>query len=295
MRLSMPFLISTRIPGAALTVEFLIYALGGGHGHARRGLLLQQQLFMRGIASVVLLCPGSDCHFPIDCGPRQYGLSLDDPELASLWRKTPERLVVDTFPHGWRGEIEPRFLARFEKTYWIARYTRTIEDLGSGFTRILSPYPKGQDEWGDRLAHAIHVGYIIDASHWRLSGKGNCFAVFDPEGRCTRQLLSAFSLSARKTGLDFAYHRRLDRPVDAAKLLVVGAGYHTFYELLGLEVDVRFLPIHKRHDDQFLRAGLFGLGLTHLDQLLPWMDAPTQGGNYAAMPDRSAVADALEV
>ena len=187
MRLSMPFLISTRIPGAVLTVEFLIYALGGGHGHARRGLLLQQQLFMRGIASVVLLCPGSDCHFPIDCGPRQYGLSLDDPELASLWRKTPERLVVDTFPHGWRGEIEPRFLARFEKTYWIARYTRTIEDPGSGFTRVLSPYPKGQDEWGNRLTHAIHTGYIIDASHWRLSGEGNCFAVFDPEGRCNRQ------------------------------------------------------------------------------------------------------------
>ncbi len=278
-----------------MTVEYLIYAIGGGHGHARRGLLLQQHLALRGLASVVLLRPGSDRHFAADFGPRHYAQSFDDPGLVPLLRKPPPRLVVDTFPQGWRGEIESRFLARFEQAYWIARYVKAMEAIPSGFGRILSPYPEGKDEWDRRLVNAIPTGYLVDSSHWRLSSSGRCFAVFDPEGRCNRQLLSAFSLAAHKTGLDFAYHRQLNQPLNTAKLLVVGAGYHTFYELLGQEVDVRFLPIHKRHDDQFRRVGLFGLGLTHLDQLLPWLDAPSHGGNYAAMPDWSAVADALEV
>ena len=206
-----------------MTVEFLIYALGGGHGHARRGLLLQQHLALRGVASSVLLRPESDRYFPADFGPRHYALSLDDQGLAPLLRNPPPRLVVDTFPHGWRGEIDSRFSACFEKTYWIARYARSIQAAPPGFGRILSPYPEGMDEWGSRLVNAIPTGYLVDSSHWRLSGAGRCFAVFDPEGRCSGRLLSAFARAARMAGLKFAYRRRLFRLLDAAKLLVVGA------------------------------------------------------------------------
>ena len=278
-----------------MTVEFLIYALGGGHGHARRGLLLQQHLALRGVVSSVLLRPESDRYFPADFGPRHYALSLDDPELVPLLRNPPLRLVVDTFPQGWRGEIDSRFSACFEKTYWIARYVRSIQAAPPGFGRILSPYPEGMDEWDSRLVNAISTGYLVDSSHWQLSGAGRCFAVFDPEGRCSGRLLSAFARAARMAGLKFAYRRRLFRLLDAAKLLVVGAGYNTFYELLALAMDVRFLPVRKRHDDQFRRVGLFDLGLKHLDQLLPWLDAPRLGAIDCPMTDWSAVAQALEV
>jgi hypothetical protein len=278
-----------------MTVEYLIYALGGGHGHARRGLLLQQHLALRGVASVVLVRPGSDCHFAADYGPRHYAQSLDDPGLVPLLRSPPPRLVVDTFPQGWRGEIESCFLARFEQAYWIARYVKTMEAIPSGFGRILSPYPEGKDEWDRGLVNAIPTGYLVDSSHWRLSSSGRCFAVFDPEGRCSAPLLTAFARAAKLVGLELAYHSSLSLIVKAAKLLVVGAGYNTFYELLSSANDVRFLPVRKRHDDQFRRVGLFGLGLTHLDQLLPWLDAPHPGDIDYAMPDWSAVVNALEV
>ena len=278
-----------------MTVEFLIYAVGGGHGHARRGLLLQQHLAQRGIGSVILLRPGSDRHFPVSYGPRQYALGIDDPKLVSLLDKPPPRLIVDTFPQGWQGEMSNRLLAHFESTYWMARYAKTVDMHQPAFGRTLLPYPKGREEWGSHSATAIHTGYIVDASHWRIGTAKRLLAVFDPEGRCGGRLISAFSRAAKKTGLNLAYHRLIDRPMEAAKLLVVGAGYNTFYELLGLAMDIRFLPVMKRHDDQFRRANLFGLGLTHLDQLLPWLDAVSPSRIDYAEPDWSAVASALEV
>ncbi|MFZ4699445.1 MAG: hypothetical protein ACOYMG_05300 [Candidatus Methylumidiphilus sp.] len=283
----------------ATIAEYLIYALGGGHGHARRGLLLQQALAQYGIASVVLLNPGSDIHFPVGGGPRHYALSLDDDRLARLLRNPPSCLVIDTFPQGWRGEIDRHHLARFAKTYWIARYSKNLGDIPTHFGRTLLPYPEGLGEW-DRpwrpvWKKAIHTGYMVDASHWKIANAGRGFTVLDPEGRCSGRLLSAFARTAHRVGLDFAYHRRLARPFDVAKLLVVGAGYHTFYELSGLGIDVRFMPVRKRYDDQFLRAGRFGLALSHLDQLLPWLDGPPSGRFDYAAPDWSRVAQALEV
>ena len=131
----------------ASTVDFLIYALGGGHGHARRGLLLQQHLASRGVASVVLLCPGSDRYFPAYSGPRIHVQSLDEGQKSMLMRNPPPYLVVDTFPQGWRSEIDRFFLARFAKKFWIARYSKNIEEPPLGFDKTLVPYPKGLDEW----------------------------------------------------------------------------------------------------------------------------------------------------
>ncbi len=282
------------------TAKALIYALGGGHGHARRGLLLQQRLAERGVASAVLLCPGADRHFTADNGPRHYAQSLADAHLAPLFCHPPPHWIVDTFPQGWRGEITAQWLARFEKTTWIARYAKNLRrgpgdpsDLPA-YTQTLLPYPESHNEWERPLPDARPTGYMIDASHWRLSSDSRGFAVLDPGRRCGRQVLSVFARLARQIGLGFQYWQDFGQPLSAGKWLVVGAGYHTFYELLGLGVDVRFLPIKKRHDDQFRRASLFGLALTHLDQILPWLDSPPPAPIPYTPPDWPAVLRHLE-
>lgn len=280
--------------------EVLIYALGGGHGHARRGLLLQRHLAERGVASAVLLCPGADRHFTADSGPRHYAQSLADAHLAPLLRHPPPHWVIDTFPRGWRGEITADWLARREKTTWIARHAKNLHGGTDGpgampaYTHTLLPYPKSHDEWDRPFPEARHAGYMIDASHWRLSPDRRGFVLLDPERRCGSQILSVFARLARRLGLEFQYWPGFGQAMAAAKWLVVGAGYHTFYELLGLGIDVRFIPVKKRHDDQFRRASLFGLALTHLDQILPWLDSPPPPPFPYTPPDWPALLRCLE-
>jgi hypothetical protein len=277
------------------TAKTLIYALGGGHGHARRGLLLQQHLAERGITSAVLLCPGADRHFPVMFGPRYYAHSLADPQLAPLLRRPPPHWIVDTFPHGWRGEISADWLARCEQTTWIARHARhlPLENLPA-YSRILAPYPAHISEWDEPPARAQAVGYMIDAAHWRLATDRRSLAVLDPEHRCSGKVLALFARLARRAGLAFDHWRDCNQALSARKWLVIGAGYHAFYELLGLGIDARFLPINKRHDDQCRRAGLFERALMHLDQVLPWLDAAPPAPAAYTPPNWPALLHYLE-
>ncbi|MDD5035518.1 MAG: hypothetical protein PHE55_12255 [Methylococcaceae bacterium] len=278
----------------ATIAEYLIYALGGGQGHARRGLLLQRWLTEQGIASEVLLCPGADRHMSEDTGPRHYAQSLSDSRLMKLLRSPPPRLVVDTFPCGWQGEIDGEFLARFERRYWIARYSRDVIDIPRCYDRILLPYPRGYDEWNRHWSRSRYAGYMIDRSHLRFVPDRCHFTVVDPEGRCGPRILSIFKRLARRAGLIWRHRRALGPVLEACKLLVVGAGYHSFYELLGQGIDVRFLPVKKRHDDQFRRADRFGLAITHLDQLLPWLLGPPLPTLECPVADWAAVLQCLE-
>lgn len=258
----------------ASTVDTLVYAIGGGHGHARRGWLLQQRLLEAGRNAVLLIRPGSDRYLPASKGSRIHARSLADPHLAALRRRPPRAIVADTFPRGWRGELDDALLGRFERRVWIARYALALEDGGKGYERVLAPYPAQRCEWDGGLRCAAHAGYIIEAGHVAVATDAPSFTVLDPEGRCTPRLLAVFAGLARRVGLRWLYLRRLASSLPARKLLVVGAGYHTFYELLGAGADLRFMPVRKHYDDQFRRAGLFGLELIHLDQVLPWLAAP---------------------
>lgn len=259
-----------------MTVDTLVYAIGGGHGHARRGWLVQQRLLESGRHAVLLVRPGSDRHLPASPGTRLYTRSLSEPHLAGLRRRPPRRILVDTFPRGWSNELDATSLGLFERRVWIARYARGLEEGRENYQHTLAPYPPARCEWTGRLKGAVHPGYLVDAGHLAVEGGAAEFTVMDPEGRCNTRLQALFAGLARRAGLGWRYARRMTRPLPARKLLVVGAGYHTFYELLGLGADLRFLPVKKRHDDQFRRAALFGLELTRLDQVLPWLAAPFQ-------------------
>lgn len=199
---------------------------------------------------------------------------MADSHLATLRRRPPRRIVVDTFPGGWRGELDEALLGRFERRIRIARYAQGLESRGEAYHRVLAPYPSGCCEWAGGLEGAVHAGYFVDAGHVAVTTDAPRFTVLGPDGRCNSHLLGVFAGLARRAGLQWRYRRRLISPLPARKLLAVGVGYHTFYELLGQGADLRFLPVRKRYDDQFRRAGLFGLDLSRLDQVLPWLAAP---------------------
>lgn len=285
---------ATTKKAVATTADWLIYAIGGGHGHARRGWLLQRLLAQAGQTAVLLIRPGSDGHLPNDRLPRIQGESLAEPHLRHLLEHPPQGLIADTFPKGWRHELAPGLLARFANRVWLARHSRShgLADA-RGFHRLLSPYPADRCEWDGELPGCRHAGYIVDASHLNLHHARDRFVLVDGEGRCNARLLELFRTAARRAGLQFDLQRQLHRPIGAAKLLVVGAGYHSVYECLGSPVDVRFLPIHKRHDDQPGRARRFGRALQSLDALLPWLVAPSCPADLAVRMDGTAILSAL--
>lgn len=267
------------------TADTLIYALGGGHGHARRGLLIQRLLAEAGRTSIVLLRPGSDVHFPHPAGPRLYAESLAEPALAALRRGPPRRLVVDTFPGGWRGDLSGEILGQFEHRILVARHARNPPGQSAAYERVLTPYPAGRSEWAPEPAGARPAGYVIDASHVVAEPGGKSFTVFDPAARCEGRAMALLAELARRAGLVFDHRRSLDRPLRCRKLLVIGAGYHTFYELLGKGLDLSFLPLRKRWDDQFRRVARYGLELTRLAQVLPWLAAPWRPIREDTRPD----------
>lgn len=320
----------------ATTVEYLINAVGGGHGHARRGLLIQRVLAQAGRKSALLIRPGADRYLPESSGPRYYADGLDDPALAELRRHLPPKLIVDTFPAGWRGEFDgqdlrdepfalravpsaaeghpsvngpsphrPPFytsgrtvgrlrfcvssdgnwLGRFEHKTLIARHGWHLPGQPARYDRILTPYPAHRSEWDEDPAGARAAGYIIDAAHIDIRPGGDGFAVLDPEGRCEGRMYAVLAKAARRAGLNLDYRRRAAPPFRCRKLLAVGAGYHSFYELLGMGLDLRFLPVRKRYDDQFRRAERFGLALTGLDALLDWLTAPVAAIAEDTRPD----------
>jgi len=257
----------------ASTVDTLIYAIGGGHGHARRGWLLQRVMAERGTEPVLLVRPGADRHLPPGPGPRRHACSLAGCDLASGARGSPRRIVVDTFAAGWRGDLDTRSLSRSDHRVLIARYTASPVAATVAYDRAVAPYPANRCEWQGTRPGLAHGGYLLDGSHLRIEPCAGVFAVFDPERRCSPLLRAAFARAARRAGLTCRFHDSLARRIDARKLLVVGAGYHTFYETISRGVDVRFLPVRKRHDDQRRRAELFGLAVRSLDELPGWLAA----------------------
>lgn len=269
----------------ATTVEYLIHAVGGGQGHARRGCLIQRVLARAGKRAALVIRPGAGRYLPESSGPRYYAEGLDDPALAELRRRLPRKLIADTFPAGWRGELDGDWLGRFEHAALIARHGWRLPGQPARYDRILTPYPAHRSEWDEDPAGAKPAGYVIDPAHLDIRPGGESFAVLDPEGRCAERMLAVLAKAARRAGLSLDYRRRADPPFRCRKLLVVGAGYHSFYELLGMGLDLRFLPVRKRYDDQFRRVGRFGLALTGLDGLLDWLAAPAAAIAEDTRPD----------
>jgi hypothetical protein len=266
----------TAEPGSAL-----IYARGGGHGHAMRGAELQRALCARGLRVELLVEAGSARYL---VGPPPPGASLSERSWPdALARAQHDLLVVDTFPRGWRGEIAPADLRRFGRTLLVARYNRdpAFAEEARAFDAVLNPYPAELDEWPAAPARSWHAGWLVRPPPTALSGGGDRFVVFDPGARLPAVVAEKLGRRARALGLRLSVLRAWPAAVRAAKLLCIGAGYNTVYELAAQRADVRFFPLARRHDDQARRARRVGRSVERLGELLRWLAAPERAEPFA--------------
>jgi hypothetical protein len=131
--------------------RWLVYALGGGLGHATRGLSLARAAARRGHRVHVLV---NATRFPL-AAVRDAGVTLERVEggrpeveraLSRLLEERFDAWVVDAFPRGLAGELAPRFSDLPGARAWIHRdlapaYAQRPEVLEAarGYPLVLVP------------------------------------------------------------------------------------------------------------------------------------------------------------
>lgn len=267
-----------------MSAPVVIYAVGGGTGHALRGVLLQAALaetlgeapelvVRRGV--VMERCPE----------PRGPVHLSDNGELpASLAPEHPApdaTLVVDTFPHGWRDGLPVAAQRRsFARRILLARATHggaTLLDGAETFDATWLPYCERSDEWDaatrTRMTRPRRLGLLLRAAPWRLGGERR-LAVLDPGGHADRQIIDFIERCARSAGVGVDLCRSYGAAVGASKALSFGAGYHTVFEAALVGNDVSFVPLARAFDDQTVRAARVGRLPRDTAELIAWLAAP---------------------
>lgn len=111
--------------------EIVLYALGGGSGHAVRACSLARALERRGTSAVVLL-PDDKLPLAERLGARAWPLARSERQGAlrarverALSRLAPAHLVVDALPDGVLGELAP--LPPVPRTTLLLRLHRRVD------------------------------------------------------------------------------------------------------------------------------------------------------------------------
>ena len=254
---------------ASASRRFLLYAPGSGRGHATRMGALAAELCGLG-HEILALLPGEAQQVaravgaPAEC---LTALPSSEPERAldqAMREFAPSDLVVDTFPEGRGGTLDPRrwphvravALLRYRRDVEsavvqnaVARYAAAFDlepELGWA-GRGLSPFGAVVRRLGELPAAAPaslkdrvlliaserrHAAFLERLGE-RLRHKGVATRLV-AAGRLTAPLLTAEALAGR---------------------VVVGpAGYNLTYELLALGCWHLALPAARQYDDQRLRA-----------------------------------------
>lgn len=261
-----------------MTVDFLIYAVGGGSGHAVRGSVIQSLVTEAGKTSVLVVRPR------VRHGGRSAGHRVEwTPDGTSFRNICAKHLVVDTFPSGWREELDTAFLRRFSSRIFIARFHRSLDwrMVSEDFDRILLPYDGSLCEWDDAPASARPTGFFLREGVPRYHHDSDELVLVDPEQRCSPHLRSVFARLAAEAGRDFQCVSEMGSNHSGGKFLFAGAGYNTFFEALEQRIDARFIPVRKRHDDQHRRVARFERGAQSLLEIREWLrQAPVQGAMF---------------
>jgi len=216
------------------------YAMGGGHGHAMRGLALLSRL-----GHGTLVAP--ERH-------RAWAESLN--VVFSTSMPDADFVLVDTFPRGVTGELQLRAPA-----WLVARWTRpdfyeSRRDAIERFERVV-----WCEEPSIELPNAIRIPPILlrppplpreDARRDFDAGSRPLLMVLGLGDR-QRPLLEKI---ARLLGLDLRFNDRFPaaRWLPAADVVVSAAGYHAFHEIEADGVPAAYLPQPRQYDDQFRRA-----------------------------------------
>lgn len=253
----------------------LFDARGGGHGHAMRARMLAEMLIDAGHHVTLHLRAGSDLHVSTRA---RVELDRDGPPRLDGY----DTLIVDTFARGFGGEWDADALARVPRRVLIARYRRDGEaDPDRLYHELWLPYCEAHDEWPTRTPQARYLGLLARTLPLRIDPQSRSWVVFDPGGRVNRELHEVFARLARETGRPLEIVPSLSGSLRAGKLLCVGAGYGTTYELCRLTGDVRFLPLARRYDDQHRRAALLNRDVGSLPELRAWL---ARDGEPRALP-----------
>jgi hypothetical protein len=254
--------------------RFLIYALGGGSGHAVRGALLGAALAELGYASRVLVSEGrvevvrSLGGEPSQCRATSSPVELRRDLEQSILAHAATDLIVDTFPEGLLGELDgdPPDMP----THLLLRARRDAQS--PRFLRALTRYRRAYDL-------EPHLGWLCVSDADRVSAFGPVARRLNREEtehdvllvageptlepffeRLARRLdAHGYRVASARPG-EFASAGRLrPKPLLGAEALstrvVVGpAGFNLTYELAALGVWHVAIARPRRYDDQALRA-----------------------------------------
>jgi hypothetical protein len=258
-----------------MTADTVIYARGGGLGHAARGLRIAELALSLGHHPLVLVRPDLDAARLRP--PEMLRNCLSSLRLSELMQNCKaETLWVDTFPWGWREEFSPTLLSKFRRRFFLARYCRDLQwkDVQHCYHRIFLPYPETMSEWEEIPVRAAHLGFVLREDSVFYADESRHMVLIDTEERCPASFIDGVRSLAQDTGLSFEYVPAFSHCVRASKFLIVGAGYNTFYETLLKKIDARFLPVEKRYDDQFRRARLWRRGTESFAGIREWLESP---------------------
>jgi hypothetical protein len=255
--------------------RFLIYALGGGSGHAVRGALLGAALAELGYGSRVLVPEGrgelvrSLGGEPFQCRATTSPVELRRSLEQSILEHAATDLVVDTFPEGLLGELDGDPPCVRMQLVLRARRDRQ----SPRFLRALGRYRRAYDL-------EPHLGWLCAPDADRVSAFGPVARrlkrettehdvllvagepTFEPFFERLARRLEACgyrAASARPGEFASAGRHRLEPLLGTEALstrVVVGpAGFNLTYELAALGVWHVAIARPRRYDDQALRAG----------------------------------------
>jgi hypothetical protein len=231
--------------------KLTIYAVGGGHGHAVRALTLAEILKPQVKDIQVIIRTGSlNCVSGISRCKNIIEVSTDS--FCNLPQSSTGTLIVDTFEQGWSNELTEAWLNNFAERIFVARYRK---------------------KWLEYPKTASCIGLLCRNTPFQFTaGTGN-FALIDTENRASKEFRKRLASILNSFALDLSIYSRIPSCLSAEKILIIGAGYNTFYELFKTKTDIRFLPLKKQHDDQKRRTRLYQKGVESFVDIYNWLDS----------------------
>lgn len=265
--------------------HWLIYALGGGAGHAVRGARLGAALSQLGVRSTLLVADHA-LAWAQGVAPRVVGLAAPDPGAPAEARRLALRravegaldesqaevLVVDTFPGGILGELGP--LPEVKRSVFMSRLRSTDRAFYAscaGFDLVVDLEPN----LGWFRERALGLGPVVRRLEPALAEVDVAIVVSEPSQRAALSRLGG-RLGALRTvyitpssGLRSSY---------SARLVIGPCGYNLCYELAAAGIWHVAIPAKRAYDDQRLRAAQLGLSVSSPEALERRVWALLSGG-----------------
>lgn len=259
-------------------MKVLYYGLGGGHGHAVRGLALLRRLpeVLPGSSSLLLIPShlaalargeGVACEHPPE-DPDKAELAAWAAEAAE--RFSPDLVLVDYFPRGVLGELGDAFFSG-RRAWLVSRIGRPDYYLAPEVREAVEARYEGV-LWGEEPPPALRglgrrsegPGPILIRRPEECLGReearrelgapehGRLVLLLgeDKLARVTAKALARIGGASLRVGAPFPAMRVLR----AADAVVCAAGYHAFHETRALGVPAVFVPQDRLYDEQDRRA-----------------------------------------